>query len=81
MSKRALIAATVMLVSSTALAYENKPAGYSVRDGKPFATISSSNVYGFLSDSDDLHAVSYYDAGAVEKLTGVKFSTAAFNET
>lgn len=81
LSKKAIVAAAVMLISSTALAYENKPVGFSVRDGKPFATISASNVYGFLSGSDAMHAVSYYDAGTVEQLTGEKFSTAFFNET
>ena len=44
MNKSAILAAMLILASSSASAYENSYAGYSVKDGQPFYKLEAKKV-------------------------------------
>lgn len=79
-TKKALVCASIMVVSSTALAYENQSAGFSVRDGKPETTMRAQNMYSFFDKSNNFHAVASYSSDDVKRLSGEEFNTNTFND-
>lgn len=92
MNKSAILAAMLILASSSAYAYENSYAGYSVKDGQPFYKLEAKKVYAYTNisskkvyqDEEDLkntavNIVNYYTAEDMEQILGEKFSTAYFD--
>ena len=91
MNKSAILAAMLILASSSAYAYENSYAGYSVKDGQPYYKLEAKKVYAYTNISskkayqneEDLkntavNIVNYYTAEDMEQILGEKFSTAYF---
>lgn len=90
--KTAALALTLLLMASSAFAYENAVAGYSVKTKNPMVTVESQKFYGFtdvssnsvvnLNDEDTIamHIVNYFNADEMEKIVGEKFSTEYFNK-
>ena len=89
MNKSAILAAMLILASSSAYAYENSYAGYSVKDGQPYYKLEAKKVYAYTNISskkayqneEDLkntavNIVNYYTAEDMEQILGEKFSTA-----
>lgn len=86
----ALCAALCLLAASTALAYENPNAGYSVKDKNSFYKLESSKNYAFSDVSSkkvknldnekqfSVHIVNYYTAEEMSERLGEAFSTAYF---
>lgn len=92
MNKSAILAAMLILASSSAYAYENSYAGYSVKDGQPYYKLEAKKVYAYTNISskkayqneEDLkntavNIVNYYTAEDMEQILGEKFSTAYFD--
>ena len=92
MNKSAILAAMLILASSSAYAYENSYAGYSVKDGDPYYKLEAKKVYAYTNISskkayqneEDLkntavNIVNYYTAEDMEQILGEKFSTAYFD--
>lgn len=92
MNKSAILAAMLILASSSASAYENSYAGYSVKDGQPYYKLEAKKVYAYTNISskkayqneEDLkntavNIVNYYTAEDMEQILGEKFSTAYFD--
>ena len=92
MNKSAILAAMLILASSSAYAYENSYAGYSVKDGQPYYKLEAKKVYAYTNisskkayqDEEDLkntavNIVNYYTAEDMEQILGEKFSTAYFD--
>lgn len=92
MKKSAILAAVLVLAASSAYAYENSYAGYSVKDGQPFYKLEAKKVYAYTgisskkayNDEDDVknmsvNIVNYYTAEDMEQILGEKFSTAYFD--
>lgn len=92
MNKSAILAAILILASSSAYAYENSYAGYSVKDGQSFYKLEAKKVYAYTdisskkayNDEDDVknmsvNIVNYYTAEDMEQILGEKFSTAYFD--
>lgn len=89
--KTAALALTLLLMSSSAYAYENAAAGYSVKTKNPMVTVESQKFYGFTDvasnkidnldqDANAMHIVNYFNADEMEKIVGEKFSTEYFNK-
>ena len=92
MNKSAILAAMLILASSSAYAYENSYAGYSVKDGQPYYKLEAKKVYAYTNisskkayqDEEDLkhtavNIVNYYTAEDMEQILGEKFTTAYFD--
>lgn len=94
MKKSAVLAAVLLLCTSSAFAYENSYAGYKVNEGSPFFKMESQRTFSFTSLSSknvvnqkyyDKHPASttniikFYTAEEMEKVTGEKFSTSYFD--
>lgn len=92
MNKSAILAAMLILASSSSYAYENSYAGYSVKDGQPYYKLEAKKVYAYTNISskkvyqneEDLkntavNIVNYYTAEDMEQILGEKFSTAYFD--
>ena len=92
MNKSAILAAMLILASSSAYAYENSYAGYSVKDGQPYYKLEAKKVYAYTNISskkayqneEDLkntavNIVNYYTAEDMEQILDEKFSTAYFD--
>ena len=92
MNKSAILAAMLILASSSAYAYENSYAGYSVKDGQPYYKLEAKKVYAYTNISskkayqneEDLkntavNIVNYYTAEDMEQILGEIFSTAYFD--
>lgn len=92
MNKSAILAAMLILASSSAYAYENSYAGYSVKDGQPYYKLEAKKVYAYTNISskkvyqneEDLkntavNIVNYYTAEDMEQILGEKFSTVYFD--
>lgn len=92
MNKSAILAAMLILASSSAYAYENSYAGYSLKDGQPYYKLEAKKVYAYTNISskkayqneEDLkntavNIVNYYTAEDMEQILGEKFSTAYFD--
>ena len=55
MKKSAILAAVLVLTASSAYAYENSYAGYSVKDGDPYVRVETNKVYGYsVAQSTDV---------------------------
>lgn len=91
MKKSAALALTLLLMTSSAYAYENSAAGYSVKTKNPMVTVESQKFYGFTDISSKvanvnedeavaMHIVNYFNADEMEKVVGEKFSTKYFNK-
>lgn len=92
MKKTSALALTLLLLTSSAYAYENAAAGYSVKTKNPMVTVESQKFYGFtdvssknidnLNDEDAIamHIVNYFNADEMEKIVGEKFSTKYFDK-
>lgn len=92
MNKSAILAAMLILASSSAYAYENSYAGYSVKDGQPYYKLEAKKVYAYTNISSKkayqneenlkntaVNIVNYYTAEDMEQILGEKFSTAYFD--
>lgn len=92
MNKSAILVAMLILASSSAYAYENSYAGYSLKDGQPYYKLEAKKVYAYTNISsqkayqneEDLkntavNIVNYYTAEDMEQILGEKFSTAYFD--
>lgn len=81
MIKSAAIALTLLSLSTWPVyAYTDHTAGYSINDRQPEAIIKSNNLYAFADKNENSIAVHTFTADEVEQLTGIKFSTAVFQE-
>ncbi len=59
MKKSAILAAALVLCASSAYAYENSYAGYSVKDGDPYVRVETNKVYAFsTAQSIDIAKIS-----------------------
>lgn len=55
MKKSAALAAALLVCASSAYAYENSYAGYSIKDGDPYVRVETNKVYGYsLAQSTDI---------------------------
>lgn len=55
MKKSAALVAALVLCTSSAYAYENSYAGYSIKDGDPYVRVETNKVYGYsLAQSTDI---------------------------
>ena len=55
MKKCAALAAALLVCASSAYAYENSYAGYSIKDGDPYVRVETNKVYGYsLAQSTDI---------------------------
>lgn len=91
MKKSALLAAALVISASTAWAYDNPTAGFSVRDGKPFYRMESAGLYAYSSFGVDefakleskakgsMHIVNFFDTAAMSKILGVEYNDAYFS--
>ena len=91
MRKSAILVAALVLASSSAYAYENSYAGYSVKDKNPYYIAETERVYAFSDikannfeafdklEKGAIHVSSYYTAKEMEQVIGEKFSTAYFD--
>lgn len=94
MKKSAILAAVLVLATSSAFAYENSYAGYSVKDGDPFFKGGSQRTYVYTnmdskfiqnsrtakkSGQAAVNIVKFYNADEMEKVVGEKFSTTYFD--
>lgn len=92
MKKSAALVLTLLMMTSSAYAYENAVAGFSIKTKNPMVTIESQKFYGFTDvasnefseikyeDSIAMHVVNYFNVDDMEKIVGEKFSTAYFNK-
>lgn len=92
MKKSAILAAALVLATSSAYAYENLHAGYSVKEKDPFYIMESARFFAYSSitskdianfekeDFGSANIVAFYTADEVEKITGEKFDTAYFDK-
>ena len=81
MKKVAFLGIALLLSASTALAYNNDRAGYSLNNKTPDLVMESSKLYGYMNLADEaVHTVSAFTAAEVETALEEEFSTAYFNE-
>ncbi|MCQ2373525.1 MAG: hypothetical protein MJ050_05545 [Phascolarctobacterium sp.] len=81
MKKTAYLCAALLLCASSAFAYTNQYAGYSLNNKTPEFIMESSKIYGYKNaDKNSLHAVSYFKAEDMEKVIEKPFTTAYFDE-
>jgi len=82
--KKALLlgAAALLMTASSAFAYTNEYAGYSINNKTPNFVMESSKIYGYMNLSDkNLHTVSCFDEKDMETVLGSKYTTAYFDES
>ena len=66
MKKSALLAAALVISASTAWAYDNPTAGFSVKDKQPFYKMESAKLYAFSSfGADELAKLEKKDRGSI----------------
>ena len=90
MKKSALLAAALVISASTAWAYDNPTAGFSVKDKQPFYKMESAKLYAFSSfgadelaklekkDRGSIHIVNYYSQADMSKILGTVYHDAYF---
>lgn len=75
MKKSAILAALLVLTTSSAYAYENSYAGYSIKDGDPYVRVETNKVYGYSNaQSTDVEKI----AKAAEKNSQKKVCGTAY---
>lgn len=68
MKKSAILAAVLVLAASSAYAYENSYAGYSVKDGDPYVRMETNKLYAFSSaQSSDIAKIMQETAKETKK--------------
>ncbi|MGM9582424.1 MAG: hypothetical protein ACI3WU_01725 [Phascolarctobacterium sp.] len=90
MKKSALLAAALIVSASTAWAYDNPAAGFSVKDKQPFYKMESTKLYAFSSfgvdelakiekkDRGSIHIVNSYSKADMSKILGTAYNDAYF---
>lgn len=81
MKKFTLITSGLLLCATTALAYNNPQAGYSINNKTPNFIMESEKIYGYMNlDDKAFHSISYFTKEDMEKIVEEKFTTKAFDE-
>lgn len=75
MKKSAVLAAVLVLCTSSSYAYENSYAGYSIKDGDPYVRAETNKVYAYSSaqSSDVAKMLREADANSKKKTTDTSF--------
>ena len=94
MKKSAALALALLLCTSSAYAYENSYAGYSVKEGDPFFKMESQRAFAYTNmdskfvqnasnakkgDNATTNIIKFYTPDEMEQVVGEKFTTAYFN--
>lgn len=72
----------LILSTSTAFAFDNDYAGYTLNNKTPDFVMQSSKLYGYMNLKEEaMHVVFHFDAKDVSEAIGEKFTTAYFEKT
>lgn len=75
------LGAALVLTSSTAFAFDNATAGYTVNNKTPDFVMQSAKLYGYMNMKEEaLHVICHFEANDVSSAIGEKFSTAYFEK-
>lgn len=75
------LGAALVLTSSTAFAFDNPGAGYTVNNKTPDFVMQSAKMYGYMNMKEEaLHVICHFEANDVSGAIGEKFSTAYFEK-
>ena len=82
MKKIAMLSATMLMCASSAFAFTNNYAGYTINNKSPEVVFQSEKLYGYMHTADTvLHTVSFLDQDTMSKILDGKFTDALFDET
>lgn len=82
MKKIALLTAAMLLSASSALAFTNEAAGYTINNKNPELVMQNAQMYAYAGlATTDLHLVIHFDTREMSGLVGKKFTTAYFDKS